>query len=273
MVTGTGDLVGGVVGSGPPLLLLHGGPGMSDYLGPLVEDIGPGWTVATYTQRGLAPSSTDGPVDVAAHVADVLAVVDHLGWERPVLGGHSWGGHLTLHVLADHAARFSGALVIDPLGGVGDGGTAEFAGNIEARTPDANRPRLAELAALEERAPLPLDLALEQLRLIWPAYFPDPDPDAAPPMPDFGLATRTDEMYASVVAELPALEVRLSGCPVPTTFLHGQLSPMAVSASTDTAAVMGEAVVEVVPGAGHFIWSDAPGAVRRALDALSVRLS
>jgi proline iminopeptidase len=269
--TPTGHLVGTVGGEGPPVLLLHGGPGLSDYLGALADELRDAYTVATYTQRGLAPSTEDGAMDVATHVADALLVADHLGWERPVLGGHSWGGHLTLHILAAHPERFAAALVIDPLGAVGDGTMAEFVAALEARVPRDNLPRLAELDVLEEAGPLPSDLVLEQFRLAWPAYFADPA--NAPEMPDMGLSPRQDEVWSDMLAALPGLEATLSDCPVPTTFVHGAHSPMPVRASTESAAVMRDATVEVVPDAGHFIWLDAPGAVRRSLDALQQRLS
>jgi proline iminopeptidase len=269
--TQTGDLVGTVGGEGPPVLLLHGGPGLSDYLGPLADELRDACTVATYTQRGLAPSTEDGAMDVATHVADALSVADHLGWDRPVLGGHSWGGHLTLHVIATHPERFAAALVIDPLGAVGDGAMAEFVANIEARVPVANRARIAELEVLEEAGPLSTDLALEQLGLAWPAYFADPA--TAPPMDALGISARHDEVWQDMLAALPALAPRLSGCPVPTTFVHGARSPIPVRASTQSAALMLDATVDVVPECGHFLWLDAPGAVRRSLDALLQRLS
>lgn len=265
--TPTGDLVGQVVGTGPEILLLHGGPGLSDYLTPLADELRDVYTVATYTQRGLAPSAVGTTTSVAGHVADVLAVADHLGWERPVLGGHSWGGHLTLHVLAERPSRWRAALVIDPLGGVGDGGSAQFGAELERRTPEANRARAAEIQALEEQSgPLPTQLHLEHLGLVWPAYFPDPA--TAPPMPAIEIAADQDHIWGDIVASLPRLETALAGCPVPTRFVHGELSPMPLTASTETAALMGRAEVDVIEGAGHFIWMDAPGAVRRSLDRL-----
>ena len=44
---------------------------------------------------------------------------------------------------------------------------------------------------------------------------------------------------------------------------------MPVTASTDTArAIRPAATVQVLDGAGHFVWLDRPGAVRAALDHL-----
>jgi pimeloyl-ACP methyl ester carboxylesterase len=80
------------------------------------------------------------------------------------------------------------------------------------------------------------------------------------------------QTWASVQEGLPGLPARLAGCSVPTVFVHGGSSPMPVTASSDTAAAIGDSArVVVVPGAGHFIWHEVPGAVRAALDDLLAR--
>lgn len=259
-----GELVGEVRGEGPPLLLLHGGPGLSDYTAGLAAELEPDWSVARYTQRGTAPSVVQGDVTVDGHVRDVLAVLDHLGWERPLLAGHSWGGHLALHVLGRHGDRFAAGAILDPLGGVGDGGREPFEAALMARIPDANRPRFGELVALEEeRGGLGVEEDLEALALVWPAYFPDPA--SAPPMPEIGMSARGSEMFASQAESLPSLEPLLREVGVPVLFVHGSASPMPVAASADTAAVMPDATLRILDGAGHFLWIDRPGAVAREL--------
>src|SRR3954452_16222089 len=76
-----GDLVAASSGSGPLAVLLHGGPGLSDYLAPLADELSGGFRCVRYQQRGVEPAPMDGPLDVSAHVADVLAVVEAAGGE------------------------------------------------------------------------------------------------------------------------------------------------------------------------------------------------
>ena len=112
------------------------------------------------------------------------------------------------------------------------------------------------------------ELALEGMRLVWPAYFADPE--HAPPMPELQIATeRSGEMVPSIFAELPVLEAALPGIRVPVGFVHGSRSPMPLGASEDAAERIPGAWVEVVEGAGHFTWVEAPGAVRAALRRLT----
>jgi pimeloyl-ACP methyl ester carboxylesterase len=107
------------------------------------------------------------------------------------------------------------------------------------------------------------------MRLVWPAYFADPE--AAPPVPELRIASeRSAQMGQSIHAELPALEAGLGRIRVPVGFVHGSRSPMPVGASTDAAERIPGAWAEVVDGAGHFVWVEAPGAVSAALRRLTV---
>jgi pimeloyl-ACP methyl ester carboxylesterase len=267
-----GPLIAGRrAGSGPPVLLLHGGPGMGfEYLHDLADELAEENDVAWYQQRGLDPSAADVPQSVAADVGDARRVLDALAWEQAYVVGHSWGGHLALHVAEAMPERLLGALVVDPLGAVGDGRWPEFDEEMFRRTPEHVRERAREIDQLTTEGAASYELALEGMELVWPAYFADPE--RAPPMKDVRLATvRSAEMFPSILASLPDLEAGLPQIRVPVGFVHGALSPMPVGASTDAAELIPGAWVEVVDGAGHFIWVEAPGAVRAALRRLTAQ--
>jgi pimeloyl-ACP methyl ester carboxylesterase len=265
-----GVLIAGLrAGEGPPVLLLHGGPGLSfDYLRDLAEELAQENDVSWYQQRGQAPSAVEGPYTVAADVDDARRVLDALGWETAYVVGHSWGGHLALHVARAMPDRLRGVLSVEPLGAVGDGRWPEFDEEIFRRMPESIRPRAQELDELATKGVADDAQALEGMRLVWPAYFADPE--AAPPMPELRVASeRSAQMVQSINAELPKLEAELPQIRVPVGFVHGSRSPMPLEASTDAAERIPGAWVEVVEGAGHFIWVEAPGAVRVSLRRLT----
>ncbi len=267
-----GPLIAGLrAGSGPPVLLLHGGPGLGfDYLRDLADELAEENDVAWYQQRGLAPSASEGPYTVGTDVDDARRVLDALGWVKAWVVGHSWGGHLALHVAKGFPERLFGALIVDPLGSVGDGRWPEFDEEIFRRTPTEVRERARELDELSMAGEADDQLALEGMRLVWPAYFADPE--SAPPMPELRIASeRSAEMVPSIFAELPTLEAGLPQIQVPVGFVHGSRSPMPLAASTDAADRIPGAWVDVVDGAGHFLWVEAPGAVRAALRRLTDR--
>jgi len=265
-----GPLIAGRrAGSGPPVLLLHGGPGLGfDYLRDLADELAEENDVAWYQQRGQEPSASERPYTVATDVGDARRVLDALGWQRAYVVGHSWGGHLALHVAEAMPERLLGVLAVDPLGPVGDGRWPEFDEEMFRRTPEPVRARARELDELSMTGQADDELALEGMRLVWPAYFADPE--RAPPMPELRMASeRSAEMVPSIQAELPALEAGLPGIRVPVGFVHGSQSPMPLGASTDGVERIPGAWLEVVDGAGHFVWVEAPGAVRNSLRRLT----
>lgn len=264
-----GAIVGHVQGSGPRLLLVHGGPGLSgEYLEDLAAELTDAYEVAWYQQRSLTPSIVVGPYSVEQHVHDLAAVLDALAWPDAWLVGHSWGGHLAVAAAVAIPDRVQGIVPVDPLGSAGDGGDAEFEATMLERTSaeDRERARLLDERALSG-AGTPAD-ALESLRLFWPAYYADPA--SAPPMPPIRLSVDGYAgTFASIVDGRSVLEAALPAITVPVHFVHGSASPMPVSASTDTAALIPDATVDVIDGAGHFIWHERPGAVRAVLDRVT----
>lgn len=53
------------------------------------------------------------PFGMAAHAADLIAVLDHVGAERAVLAGHSMGAYVAARVGADHPNRLEAAVLVD----------------------------------------------------------------------------------------------------------------------------------------------------------------
>ncbi len=266
---GGGALGGWVEGEGTPVMLLHGGPGLSyEYLDELGAELGTGFRVAAYQQRGLEPSTLEGPFTVAQAIDDTVAVLDALGWSRALIVGHSWGGQLALRLAAAHPERLLGALAVDPLGIVGDGGMAAFEAEMMARTPTADRERAHELddrAMAGEGTP---EEGLESLRMVWPAYFADPE--AAPTMPPVRMSV---DAYSGIIAEVTAgteeVAAALAAGRVPYGVIAGAGSPMPWGqAARASAEVSPHSFLTIVPGAGHFPWLEVPGCVRAALKRL-----
>jgi pimeloyl-ACP methyl ester carboxylesterase len=265
-----GQVSGWVDGAGTRVLLLHGGPGLSyEYLDEVAGDIGEGFEVAAFQQRGIAPSMIDGPFDVDTHLADVTAVLDKLGWPQAIVVGHSWGGHLAFHAAAAMPDRLLGVLCLDPLGAVGDGGGELFQAEMMARVPEADRARAQELDDREMAGEGTEEDAIEGLRLVWRSYFADWD--AAPPMPPITLSVPAYAGgFESLQERLPELEAALPTITVPLGIVAGAKSPMPVeeSARASAARIPGAWVSEV-EGAGHFPWFERPGCVRSALERLA----
>jgi proline iminopeptidase len=264
-----GELGGWLAGDGPPALLLHGGPGLSfEYMDGLGDELAPDFRVAAYQQRGLEPSTQSGPFTIAQAIDDALAVLDGLHWERALVVGHSWGGHLALRLAVARPMRLLGVLAVDPLGIAGDGGMAAFDAEMTARVPRENRERglaLAERATDGQGTP---EDFLESMRLVWPGYFADPED--VPPMPPLRASI---EAYSGLIGEASADSDRIAAALAETEVRYGVLaggaSPMPWGqAARATVELSPHAFLKVVPAAGHFPWLDEPGCVRTALKRL-----
>jgi pimeloyl-ACP methyl ester carboxylesterase len=261
-----GSITGSLVGDCPPVLVLHGGPGLSDYTAPLAAELD-GFRMIRYQQRGLAPSVTSGPFDVSQHVADAVAVLDAAGADRAYVLGHSWGGHLAMHLAVQHPDRLLGLVLVDPLGAVSDGGAGDLDRNLSSRIP----PELAARAReLDERAMAgegSEEDALEGLAIVWPGYFASPD--KAPPMPPLRISV---ECYAETFASINehfqqhTLEQSLPSLQLSAVFLLGAESPIPPEHGIASAELIPGARFVVEADCGHFPWLERPGSVRHALE-------
>jgi len=103
-------------------------------------------------------------------VADAIAILDAAGAGRAYVIGHSWGGHLAMHMAVRHPGRMLGLVIVDPLGAVPDGGASDMEHNLTERI----RPELAARAReLDERAMVGQGTAedtLDGLAIVWPGY-------------------------------------------------------------------------------------------------------
>jgi pimeloyl-ACP methyl ester carboxylesterase len=265
----SGALAGWSGGSGPSVLLLHGGPGLSfSYLDELAAELASEFRVASFQQRGLEPSTVEGPFTMAQAIQDAVSVLDGLEWERALVVGHSWGGHLALRIAAAHPERLVGVLAVDPVGVVGDGGVAAFEAEVIARTPRNARERARELDDRAMAGEATAEEDLESMRLVWPAYFADPE--GAPAMPAMQVSV---EAYSGLIGEITTdtdrVAEQLAKGIVPFGVIAGAASPIPWGqAARMTAELSPRAFLDVVPVAGHFIWLEAPGRVCTAAKRL-----
>jgi pimeloyl-ACP methyl ester carboxylesterase len=268
--TSAGPIAGWETGAGWPLVFLHGGPGLTDY-GQLLTGEAPGWRFISFQQRGLEPSTVEGPFTLEQHVADAVAVLDARGVERAVVVGHSFGAHLALHLAVAHPERVAGLVLVDGLGVVGDGGVSDLGRALAARLLPGAAERLQQL--MEEAGEAPTDdQATEQLALLWPGYFAEPRTAPAPPSGMRICVAANIGTTASVTEHLEAgFAASLTSIGVPVISVLGSQSPMPVSQGEQTAAMIAGAEVRIVQAAGHLPWHEQPGCVTAALADLAGR--
>lgn len=86
-------------------MLCNGGPGYCDYLEPVAAMINDLARVHRWEQRGCGRSAAILPYDHATCLTDLDALRNHFGYERWIIGGHSWGANLALDYATNYPHR------------------------------------------------------------------------------------------------------------------------------------------------------------------------
>lgn len=103
-------------GTGPPLIWVHGFSCGIRSWDPQVRRLSSSRRVITYDVRGFGLS--EAPESAAAYsqaisVADLAALIEHLGIERAAVGGLSMGGNLALNFAIAQPQRVSALIIAD----------------------------------------------------------------------------------------------------------------------------------------------------------------
>ncbi|MFD0417894.1 alpha/beta fold hydrolase [Streptomyces sp. NPDC127108] len=153
----------------PAVILLHGGPGLPDYLGdvaPMIADLAP---VYRYDQRGTGRSPWRGPHTLARHVDDLAELLDAWDVPRAVLIGHSYGTDLASRFCLRHSDRVAAVMLM--CGPFTGDWKAEYRAERGRRMTEAQQDRLRALEKLPHRTE---EQEVELLTLSWFTDHADP---------------------------------------------------------------------------------------------------
>ena len=163
------------VGSGPPLMLMHGGLGGDHtFFLPWFEDIADQWTLILYDHRGNGrsrPIEWEG-VSHDTWAADADALRAYLGYEKISLLGHSYGGFLAQEYAARYQDRLDALILLCTAPALDYPDIIKANAEARAKTPEA-------IAAVDEafsEEPLAKDEDFERvLKALGSLYFHRPD--------------------------------------------------------------------------------------------------
>jgi pimeloyl-ACP methyl ester carboxylesterase len=102
------DMYYAVYGSGPPVLLIHGGLGYADVWGAQVADLSKDHTVIVAESRGHGRSTRNTePYSYDLMSSDYLALLDYLKIDKTAIVGWSDGGIIGLDIAIHHPERLT----------------------------------------------------------------------------------------------------------------------------------------------------------------------
>ncbi len=239
----------------PTFLLVHGGPGSFDhsYLKPDFGVLAGDAQVVYLDLRGHGRSSWHGTDTwtLEACADDIRSFCDALGIETPFVLGHSMGGPIVLLYAARHPGHAAGIIVqsgfarwdaprmVD--------GFRRVAGDVVAE--------IARRSYAGEAVPEP---EWDQVYAAFGPHLPDAERRSKVPV-NAALNVRGMDLVRALDVVDQLGQVRS-----PVLVCVGELDPVTpVAAAEEVVAALpaGAARLEVVPGAGHFTWLDAPDLV------------
>jgi pimeloyl-ACP methyl ester carboxylesterase len=99
----------------PPLLLLHGGSAHAHWWDRVAPALADRYHVVSLDQRGHGESQWSDPPSYRTEdfAADLVGLMDRLGWERILLVGHSMGGHNAMTFTAWYPERVAAVVIVD----------------------------------------------------------------------------------------------------------------------------------------------------------------
>jgi proline iminopeptidase len=241
------------IGSGPLVIVLHGGPGAShDYLLPQYDLLANHRSLLYYDQRGggQSPVPRGTPVGWLEHVADLDALRQERGLERVTLCGYSWGGLLAVLYFLQHPERVERLALVSPASITAEYRRQfdqEFARRMQA--PEIARERDALRASgLRERDPAAYQRRAFELSVA--GYFRDFH-DAKNLTPFRVVARTQDEVWKSLgdYDLQPQLRDVASRAPLPPCLLlHGTFDPIPIAGSRELATLLRARLVELPVG-------------------------
>jgi proline-specific peptidase len=252
--------------AGIPLLLIHGGPGGTSCGFGLLDNEIRDRPVIRYDQ--LETGRSDRPSlreqwNIAHSVAEIDAIRDALGLDRLHLMGWSWGGSVAAEYVLEgrqdvESVVFSGPLLSTPV-------WIEDANALVATMPEDLQAVIRE----HEAAGTFDDPAYLAATDSFYARFMDPI--GYPPIPECEGVSGNNEVYTTMwgPTEFTATGTlldydrtdRLDEMDVPVLILAGEFDEARPVTMEQFAAMMPDARVEVIPGAGHAAPAERPAEI------------
>ena len=243
-------------GSGEPIIILAGGPGLNAiYMKPVWENLSSKFRCIILDQRGTGKSILttidSSSVSLGNYVNDLEALRGYLKIDKLTLIGHSWGGGLSLEYAARHPNHVKRLILLGSRGP-----TKKFLGylsdNFFMRLHDED---LREMAVLDS-------LKKDRMKGFWPAYFFDRKKAL-----ETKATTNFDELtgeytkirrfvdYSSTDDERIKLLKKFKGA---VYIIQGRQDPIGESTVYELKELMPHSKVFFIEKCGHLPWLENP---------------
>lgn len=264
-------------GQGTPIVLIHGGPGAHDYLEPVAELLDFHYfQVIRYEQRGSRRSEKTGPYTIETFIEDLEQLRIHLGLEKWVVCGHSWGASLALAYTVKYSSRVQALIYISGTG-VDSAWQADYRVNRLSRMNDSDRAEYSYLRSVVERIEgAEKDNAKDRLRelSVRTDLFNQDKYDLLPRVDGEYVNNEVNQKVGAECKEhieSEKFKKAVTLITVPSLFVHGETDPRPYQYVKELAASLPNSEFILIPQAGHYPWLDHPVALGKQINEFLAR--
>ena len=249
--------------NGPLLVVLSGGPGSAPgYMKPVVDELSAKFRCVLLEQRGTGRSKLKTydvtTINFSAYLEDLDALREHLGQDKLLLLGHSWGGMLALSYGGTYPDRTEAIVALAA------GPSAEE--HAEAEEENVKRRLLPnerdQISAWEKRkAKEPIQAFGEIQRIMVPAYYYDRKKCAD----TLHYMTRDTNIAVMQLGYEPAfgslekfIRSRLSAIKAPVLLVHGRQDAVTEGGIVEAHHLIKGSQLKLINKCGHMLWIEQP---------------
>ncbi len=231
-----------VTGTGPPLLLLHGGFCSIETLRPQIDALSASFTVYAPERPGQGRTADrEGPITFAQIVADTLAYLDAMELASANILGFSDGAIAGLLLAKDHESRVQSLVAV--------GANLDPGGLIDDQAIDMGKPADQRSPAIDGMSSIDAQIRADYDRL-------SPDGPAHAEVVLEKLARLWREEPKIVPASLATITA-------PTMIMAGDHDSIRIEHTVGIAAAVPASQLCIVPGASHMVMMERPGLVNQ----------
>ncbi len=253
------------VGSGKPLIIVHGGPGMShDYLTPqLIELLHSDYQLIFYDQRASGRSTgvdDTTSITMAQFVSDLETIRRQLKINQLDLLGHSFGGLLTMYYAISYPNNVNKLLLLDSSPASWELNFPYFRKTIAERQTDQDRQELSEIEQRVDFGTNP-ELMDQYMKTYFRTFFKDPTLSQS-------LFLGIDKNWLFnfnitgnfIWKDLGKYDIhdKLPKITAPTLVVHGDASVISVEGVEAIAKLIPNSKLVILKDVGHFPYIEAP---------------
>ena len=260
------------VGSGTPLVIIHGGPGMShDYLAPqLIDLLAREYRLIFYDQRASGRSAgveDTTRLTMAQFISDLESLRKSLQLDRMNLLGHSFGGLLAMYYAAAYNHATGKIILLDTSPASWELNFPYFRRTIAERQTEEDRKELAAIKQAAAADPATMD---RYLKIYFRTYFYERRLSDSIRL---GITRQwlvnNQVTGGRIWKDLGHYDIhdRLPNITVPVLIIYGTASVISVEGAQAIANRIPNSKLILLDNVGHFPYIEAPQVFAAALKA------